>query len=793
MMVNILDKLIHKTRDLLNESTEARIPDYVPYACYQDKQTILTKSGDLIQTIMIKDFDSAIASHQYESLSQSINQVITSNIDTKTMSVYIHNIRTMGNIDTFDGYYLNKFSNNLHLYCKRKNYWHDKFVNCLYISVVLRGNIPIAAGNCFIEDKIKHNSNKLGKTISCILQDLHQYNPHPLSITENTEGVFSEHLEFFHQLLFLEKDSISLPLADLSAYLYTKHVIFGHNIIEIGNVHSKKFASVLTIKGIRALPPSMLDSILQLPILFSCTQSFVFDRDKNDMEHKDYQAYLASVSKSPTINNILQDLSFNSTTEEDYGKNQISLTVYAPNPEKLDNDVMRLVNEINKVGMIAVREDINLASCFWAQLPGNHSFINRSQLAHKSVIGIMSQLHSFWAGNFSNTWGRAVTLLRNTDGNPFFFNFHSYNNDGNTAIIGEYNSKINLLSNFLISESLKYKGKVFSLSLTGVNTLFYNSICGQNIIIRENHSGFNPLLIHLSQDNIVFVNQLIVMMVNVDQLAHNENTLHMIDKVIICINEAITQCVQLPEQQRHLFGLYQIVQGLPPSTNEEVKQFILKGLYPWLWGDYTGIFDGTGALNLESYQAYNIVLENIMDLPQYVIGSFICYYLHCIKNITTQYPDTPIIIYQENIYYLLNNVYMADYFTQWLKYVKASKICVLLFLCYSLQTSCINFIKQQADTIILCKNKHSSLIYKYDFNIEEQDIRIINSGEYINDVCAIKQDGRTTTIELNITEEIMTSVLEGTSQAQSRMEYAIAQAGSLHPNHWLPVFYKMYE
>ena len=789
-MKRSLTTLIHKVRDFLNESTEAHVPDYVPYACYHDHNTILTKGGDLVQTIVIKDFDSKVDSAQYAHLSQSVNQALSEHIDRNTMSVYIQNLRTTENIDTFNGYYLNKFSNNMHQYFRKKNYWHDKFVNTLYISIVLHNNITTSASNKILQDKIDNNSLALNKVVTKILEHLEPYHPQLLSIIENTEGVFSQNLEFFHKIIFLEHKEMPLPLADLSQYIYTKHVIFGHNMIEIGNAQGKKFSSVLTIKGLRSLPSHLLDKILQLPIEFTYTQIFTFNKDKADIEKLQHQYYLAELSKNRELQSLLKELSKGDPIENNYGKHQVSIAIYAPTPDQLDQKVMRIVSEINKIGIIAVREDINLVSCFWAQLPGNHSFINRSHMTHISSLGTMSQLHSFWTGHFYNPWGNAVTLLRNINGNPFFFNFHSNKGQGNTAILGGYNNKINLFSNFLISESLKYKGKVFSCSLTKINNLFYDAICGQNITIQNEASGYNLFALENTQENINFLNYLFSVMINVKKLKNNDKTSHMIDGITTLISQMIHECYK--QEQCNLLTFYQLIQDTK-IDNEHIKTFVLEALYPWLWGEFTGIFDGTNTLDLASDHTYNIILEQILDLPQFVTGSFICYYLHSITQIMSQNPNLPIIVHVENIHYFIHNYHITPYLAQWMKTITQSQTAILLFQCHTLNPVSLKFIQTYADTVILCKNKQRTEHYNTLFNLSEYEIQKINSAEYVNDICIIRQDEKNTMIEINITEQSMVDILEGQPQALSRMIQSILQTGKQHPNSWLPAFYKSYE
>ena len=88
------------------------------------------------------------------------------------------------------------------------------------------------------------------------------------------------------------------------------------------------------------------------------------------------------------------------------------------------------------IGLISAREDVNLEPAFWANLPGNFSYIARRSLISNKNFASFASLHTFPAGSKTgNHWGEAITRLETTSGTPYWFNFHE-RDVGNFTVIG---------------------------------------------------------------------------------------------------------------------------------------------------------------------------------------------------------------------------------------------------------------------------------------------------------------------------------------------------------------------
>ena len=115
-------------KGLYNASSE----DFIPIACHYDKNTLLTKNGELLQIFQINGINSERISRQLSNLRGVVRSAISNNVEGDKLAFWIHTIRRKANLDDTVPYH-NVFSANIHEIWKNKNYWHDKFVNCLYM------------------------------------------------------------------------------------------------------------------------------------------------------------------------------------------------------------------------------------------------------------------------------------------------------------------------------------------------------------------------------------------------------------------------------------------------------------------------------------------------------------------------------------------------------------------------------------------------------------------------------------------------------------------------------------
>jgi len=128
---------------------------------------------------------------------------------------------------------------------------------------------------------------------------------------------------------------------------------------------------------------------------------------------------------------------------------------------ELDKAVADVESALVDIGIVSVREDLNLEPAFWAQLPGNFPYIARRALISTANFAGFASLHNYPCGKPSgNHWGPAVTLLETVSGTPYFFNWHR-GEVGHTLLIGPTGAGKSVAMNFLLVQSVKFKPRIF--------------------------------------------------------------------------------------------------------------------------------------------------------------------------------------------------------------------------------------------------------------------------------------------------------------------------------------------
>ncbi|MGI4776474.1 MAG: hypothetical protein ACRYE9_06150, partial [Janthinobacterium lividum] len=245
----------------------------------------------------------------------------------------------------------------------------------------------------------------------------------------------------------------------------------------------------------------------------------------------------------------------------------------------------RASQELAKVGIVHIREDINLEQTFWAQLPGNFTFLRRMTPTILRDTAALTSLHNFPTGQQYSSWGRAVTLLRTEQGTPYFMNFHDKDNKARLCIFGTKKTGKTVLMNFLISEATKFKPTIIYLTNNDNSKLFVKAIEGQ--WTKANKNIINPLLCDSDEEGQYFVLEFLKIICNHYVLALSGEDLQFLKDLLPVI-------FALKTQDRNLSNILKAVDFSSPSgTNikSRLSSFNDGGLHQ-------GIFDNQSDLSI---------------------------------------------------------------------------------------------------------------------------------------------------------------------------------------------------
>lgn len=559
-----------------NKSNEDRRdvyePDFVPYACHYNPNTLLTKNGELLQTIRITGIAAEIIKGKRSSIRDAVREALAASLPDDNFAVWLHTIRRRQDI-TPKADFPDAFSSLINSEWCEHSQWHNQFINELYITIVHDGqkvNVLKDPREFFTVlwppahrkmrfgflDKVLARLDNVTEKILAGLENLGAYR---LSITEQ-DGIFhSEIMEFIGKIINLGDTSLAIPVVDLSEYLPSKDVSFGYNVMEVRGVDSRSFGAILTIKEYKDLSPQALDSIMQLPQEFILCQSVDFINAAAVKEQYSQQQHVSELSGDDSLPELsgLKDIFMSDKGRViDYGQQQLCILLFGNSIAELEKCVSRASSAFSELGIVHFREDMNLEECYWAFLPGNFVFVRRHAPISINRIGGFTSLQNNPTGKNENRWGEAVTIFKTSAATPYFFNFHNGDN-GHTAIIGPHGIDKTLLLNFICTQAQKFTPRVLFFDMEQKSEITLRAMGGKYFVTGSTPAlatkpMMNPLLLENTEENLGFLLEWAWSLITHGGNAISEEELGVLQQAIISV-------MNLPKHERSLTKLAELL------------------------------------------------------------------------------------------------------------------------------------------------------------------------------------------------------------------------------------------
>ena len=408
--------------------------------------------------------------------------------------------------------------------------------NELYLTMIYR---PVVDGKRFAnkssdieqlkaeQDQAIAKLNELATNAEAVLKE---YGPYRLGMYEGQGGmVFSEALEFYGYLVNRLDEPVPVLTAAVYDYLAVSRHMFsnktGDYVIRTAN-GANHYGAMLSIKEYpEGTFPGVLNGLKFLDFEYVVTHSFspISRHDAIKTLERTRGMMISSGDKSYTQINELE-VAMDQLASGNFvlGSYHFSLAIYASSQEELGQQLAMTRAELSNAGFVSVKEDLAVASAFYAQLPANWQY--RTRLANVSSLNFLglSPLHNFASGKKANNpWGDCVTVLQTTNGQPYYFNFHATlageNSFGekaiaNTMVIGKSGTGKTALINFLLSQVQKFDPKptIFFFDKDRGAEIFVRA-CGGNYMALDNGAptGFNPFQCDANEENVQFLSNLI--------------------------------------------------------------------------------------------------------------------------------------------------------------------------------------------------------------------------------------------------------------------------------------------
>lgn len=504
-------------------------PDFINYATHFNRKTLLTKNGELVQTIRVAGLGKNGDQDESISIRDKIRDAIYDNInDENKFSFWFHTIRRKKNVATRGSEGYDDFlSSQVNKQWNDKNEWHSQYVNELYISIITQSAPYIASttkksfsshfsygsgarNQIQIMKDLEKDLSQFTNTINIELSEL---GSKILGLTKWKGQYFSEPLRFLGKIINLKEERYPVTFNDISKDLAQSKIVFGNRDVQVINHNKSNFCAVLSLKEYVEVPLELMDKILNLNFEFTITQSFDLFSDKKQLEN--YQSNLDVLEMSEDralkeISGLSEYENFNKRPNKHFGSLQTTITIITNSYDKLEDEVADALEEFGALGLIMVREDVFLEHCYWSRLPGNFSYLKRQKTINTLKVPGFSAINSFPTGSYdANKWGPAVTTLKTIIDTPYFFNFHTADS-GNTIIQGPKKCTKNTFTNFLICQARKLDCDIYFIDSHNSNKAFSSCLQGDYHEIKPGSQlDLNPFSLEPSEANIKFIQELL--------------------------------------------------------------------------------------------------------------------------------------------------------------------------------------------------------------------------------------------------------------------------------------------
>ena len=750
--------------------------EFIPICCHYDSETLLTKNGELIQTIQINGINQENISSNLLSLREIIRGSLKNHVNTTDLACWIHTIRKKRNLDDTSPY-PNMFSQNIHNIWVKKNYWNDKFINTLFISFVYKGvDLKITNFSSFFQsfNKTKiakeyfiHLNNakeKLNQVVSAITNDLLEFGVQTLGITLEGQDAYCEITSLFQGILRFTETPTKIDQSDLSKIIGSFDYAIGSNKIEVISENDRKYASILSIKEYQDLSSKSLDKLLQQPTEFVITEVFHFVHPEEAKQHLKYQEYILSVSGDVELERqkgLSQMREIENKYKAPFCYQQISILIMNEDEKMLTKSISDASFQLSKVGLVHILEDVNIENTFWAQIPGNFKYLRRLKPNSVENVASMASLHNFPAGNHTNPWGKAITILRSERGTPYFFNFHDKAGNGSGLIIGNSRSGKTIIANFLISEALKYASATLFITYANDSQVFIKANQGK---WANNPYKLDPFKISSINNNDIFVKEFL-------RAISGDNYSPLTAEEQICLQKLTSYILEIEPGKRSFIKISEFI-----FEGEGAESFKAK-ISPYLpGGEYHEYFVDDGLWNNENIkEVQGISFESYTNaafakqyypkeeklLPEYEkklekFSTFREFLLYCnvLKYVDT-YSNAKQIVKIENFNTLCTSSLKIEFYHSYFKKMTENNNIYLNSIQFSPETPFFSselWKEMQAffSTKLLLAAESITPIWKEKLYLPENEYQKLKSTVVASRLFLVKQDNLTITCELSL-------------------------------------------
>ncbi|WP_087002978.1 VirB4 family type IV secretion/conjugal transfer ATPase [Rhizobium sullae] len=499
------------------------------------------------------------------------------------------------------------------------------FTNEIYLTIVRSGmRGALGVGDTFKRLLDRTNSDarsqqnredvtELEELIGNITRELQKYGARALGITYRNGEPYSEPCEFFNTILTGGVPrKMRLPRMGIRNYIGSSRLHFSKRTMQAQAAvdEDSRFGALLSVKEYPPFTgPGMLDGLLQVNHEFILTQSFtIADKPIAQERISRLQRQIKASDESGSAVEHDIDFALNSLMNQEavFGFHHLSLLCLSRDLDGISRTVSELGACLTDMNINWLREDLNLEAAFWAQLPGNHSYVARKAMLSSANFSGLSSMHNFATGQSDRThWGLPITILETTSQTPYWFNFHR-RDIGHFLVTGPTGSGKTVALTFLLAQAMRISPMP--------KAVFFDKDRGAEIFVRAmggsyevlspgTPTGFNPLQMDNTGPNREFLLRLLKAMLRSgdrrDFTQEDEDTLE----------KAITRLMQEPAAERNLPNLSGLLVGRSRADANDLHA----RLRPWIDGEKAWLFNAPhDVLSFSGRSVFGFDMTNIL-------------------------------------------------------------------------------------------------------------------------------------------------------------------------------------
>jgi type IV secretion system protein VirB4 len=774
---------------------EVDAAEFIPYHYHWDKETIITKNGELLQVIRIEGFSFETADDDVVDLKKMVRNSLLKSMAEGTMGLWFHTFRKRQMVYPEGGQPAG-FARYVDEKWKAKHARKNTFRNDLYITVIRKPETQGAAQLETLYQKIERTADKMAgdkqliemhkelkEAVYRLIATFKDYGARVLTTIPTAYGPMSEPLEFLARIVNCgDTQPTVVPSIDIARYLPINRLYFGWRAIEIRSPSGVKFAAMVSVKEYAPhTAAGIFDSFLQLPFEFIISQSFEFMNRQTSIDAMKLQQRRMRASNDVGVSQVREisaALDMAMSGHVAFGNHHLTVTVIEDSLKALENATSMVIAELVNVGINPVREKLVLEQSYWAMLPGNFDFIGRKAKVNTLNVASFAPQHNYPTGKAAdNHWGPAVTVLDTTSGTPYFFNFH-LRDVGHTTIIGPTGAGKTVLMNFLCAQSQKFNCRMFLFDKDRGADIFVRALDGKYTIIDPGQKCyFNPLQLDDTMENRSFLVEWLRSLVTVNDEQFTAEDMEIVER-------AIEGNYKLRKEDRVLrniapfFGL----EG-PGRLASRLRMWHTDGQYSAVFDDPIDIIDFSKSTNF-GFEMGEVLASRVTLVP------VLMYLFH---RIHLSLDGTPTMIVLDEAWALIDNPVFAARIKQWLKTLRKLNGMVV-FATQSVEDAVNSAISdtliQQTATQIFLPNPKATEAYRKSFMLSEREFNLLKNTDPGTRYFLVKQGKDIVIARIDLTgmEEIV-HVFSGRAETVAVNDRIREEVGD-DPRRWLPLFYK---